>query len=247
MSTPALPNTPAPGTRKKKGPLFWILIGVGSLVLIGCLALGVGVYFLSRVASNAGVSLDDLKNRPGIAMGRMMVATNPDWEMVKENEDDQSIVVHNKKTDKTFTLRFNQATRQLEMEDSDGNRSVIDARNGQIETESADGSTAKFGADTGEALPFWVPPYPGSSPKSNFSENGSDGKVTTFAFDTSDPADKVFDFYEKQLKDNGFTITARQAVGVVSTLAAEDSTQKRRVTVTAPGDGPVMIQTIEEK
>ena len=245
MSTPALPNSPAPGTRKKKGPLFWILIGVGSLALIGCLVLATGFYFLKQAASNAGVSMDDLKNRPGIAAARLMASLNPDLEIVGDNEDGESIRVRDRKTGKVSTIRVNPQTKALEIEDGEGNFEKFDLKKGQIDVQGSDGSSASFGADTGEALPSWLPSYPGSSPKSNYSGTTDEGKMSTFAFETSDPADKIFDFYEGRLKDNGFTITSREAVGVVNVLAAEDSAHQRRVTVTAPGDGPVMIQTVE--
>ena len=76
---------------------------------------------------------------------------------------------------------------------------------GGMEVKSSEGAM-KMGANADKA-PDWVPAYPGSSPQYTYSATNPNEQAGAFAFSTSDELEKVFSFYEDQLKSRGFTVS----------------------------------------
>jgi len=242
MSTPAFPNPPGLNAKKGKGPLFWILIGIGSLALVGILIVGSIAFFGYRMMQNAGISAEDFKNNPALAAARIAVAANPDLEILSEDQDDQSITVRQKSTGETMTMRMNPDTGAFEMETDKGSFRV-DGKSGQMRIEGENGETAVIGSGVDAKLPAWLPAYPGTDPKPSASIRTPDGESLSIAFKTSDSGQKVMDFYEERLKGDGFTINSRTSLPTGGMLIAEDGAKKRTAIITMGAEGEVMIQT----
>ena len=72
------------------------------------------------------------------------------------------------------------------------------------------------------ALPSWIAAYPGSPPQANGS---------AFVFQTKDPAEKILDFYERQLAQNGVHKEARGGGEYGGFLSAADDSHNRNVMI----------------
>ena len=164
---PAAPLPPP----KKSNVLKWVLIGIGAcFMLIVVAVVGLGL-FVAQKAKQAGLDTDLIKKSPALAAAKMMVAANPDVEMVSADEGKQEITVREKKTGKVYTMSFE------------------DAKSGKFTMKENGKTTLTVGGKA--KVPAWVPDYPGSDPQGAFSAQGEDGASGTFTFKTSDSSDKV--------------------------------------------------------
>src|ERR1700694_1807754 len=80
------PVPPPPLPPKKSNVLKWVLIGIGAcfmLVVVAVVGLGL---FVAQKAKQAGLDPDLIKKSPALAAAKMMVAANPDVEMVSADE-----------------------------------------------------------------------------------------------------------------------------------------------------------------
>ncbi len=99
-------TSPVVPERKKRGALFWILIGVGSLFLLAVVAIGGISYVAYRTMANAGVTTDLLKSNPKFAAHKMLVMVNQDLEVVSENPATDEIIVRSKSKGTTLLHRM---------------------------------------------------------------------------------------------------------------------------------------------
>jgi hypothetical protein len=76
-------------------------------------------------------------------------------------------------------------------------------------------------------LPAWIAAYPGTTPRANGS---------AFVFQTKDPAEKVLDFYERQLDRNDVHKEARGGGEYGGFLSAADDSHNRNVMVEVHAD-----------
>jgi hypothetical protein len=92
-----------------------------------------------------------------------------------------------------------------------------------------------------KALPSWVGAYPGSAPQ----RSGND-----FVFETKDPAEKILDFYQRQLLQNGLHMGMRGGGEYGGVLTAEDDAHTRSVTIQIRSDkgaSEVTITPLQKK
>ena len=97
-------------------------------------------------------------------------------------------------------------------------------------------------SDDPKALPSWIAVYPGSHPQ----PVGS-----AFVFYTQDPAEKVLDFYERQLAPNGVHKEARGGGEYGGFLSAADESHSRNVMIEVgppdKGANAVSITVVKKK
>jgi hypothetical protein len=235
---PAVPAA-APAAPRKTSPLVWILVAVfGLFVLFGIAVVGGGL-FLAHKAKQAGLDTELMRNNPGLAMAKLLAATNPDLEVVSSDDSRGLITIRQKSTGKTMTVSFDDMKRGKFTFKEDGKDAVTleahgDGDTGSLQVKSGSESVS-MGANQPLALPSWMPAYPGSKPASVFSMNGKDGKSASFQFQTQDAPKDVVAFYERELKQAGFRITANitgdsgtSSGGMVS---GDDTANKRSVVV----------------
>jgi hypothetical protein len=230
VQSPPPPGAPQP-PKKGMGPLAWIGIGCGVIILIGIIVMAAGAYlFKTRV-------VDPMKDNPSLAAAKLVVAASPDLEMVKEDPKAQTITVHNKKTDETVVVSLDDAKNGRFKFSSNGKgASSIDfSQQGiSVKTQDEKGKESTFvaGAGAPKDLPAWLPTYPGATVQGGYSSKSAEATVQTFGLTTTDSPDKVIAFYQDQLKNNG--LTAQQptttAVGGQTTIASltADSPDKKR-------------------
>jgi hypothetical protein len=91
------------------------------------------------------------------------------------------------------------------------------------------------------ALPSWVGAYPGAAPQ----RSGND-----FVFETKDQAEKILDFYQRQLLQNGLHMGMRGGGEYGGVLTAEDDAHTRSVTIQIRSDkgaSEVIITPLQKK
>ena len=214
-SYPPVPP-PAPlSPPQKSNVLKWVLIGIGACFMLMVVAVvGIGM-FVAHKAKQAGLDPDLIKRSPALAAAKLMVAANPDVEMVSADEGKQVMTVRDKKTGKVYTMSFD------------------DAKNGKF-TMTEDGKTTLTVGGKAKA-PAWVPDYPGSDPQGAFSAQGEDGAGGTFTFKTKDSSDKVIKYYQDQFKASGLNVTTnitnQNGQSAAGMLGAQDEAKKHTVTV----------------
>ncbi len=259
MSSPTPPGLPPqfppqqPVASKSKGPLFWILITLGILVVLVIGAATVGSFFIYRAAKNAGLDPSLMKNNPGLATAKLLVAANPDLQAVSTDDGSGTITVRQKSTGDILKLRFDMEKKTMIATDKDGKEVTFrvsgDQNAGSFEINSDKGDV-KFGAATGNSMPAWVPVYPGSSPQGTMSSQTPEGNQSVFTFKTKDSASQVVDYYQKELISAGLQMTSRGGGDYGGVLTAEDASKSRTVVINVqsePGGSQGAITVVEKK
>ena len=234
VQSPPPPGAPPP-PKKGIGPLGWIGIGCGVIVIIGFIVMAAGAYlFKTKV-------VDPFKKNPGMAAARGIVAVNPDLELVSADDDAQTLTVHDKKTNETITMSLDDVKngRWKFSSAGKGAGSIDIGQQGiSVKTQDAKGQVSTFVAGGGapKDLPAWLPTYPGATVEGGFSSKSAEGSTQTFGLTTTDTVDKVLAFYQDQLKNNGLTVLqpTTMAVGgqtTTGTVIADSPDRKRHVQV----------------
>ena len=220
------------------------------LMVVG--AVTIGGFFVYRAAKSAGFDSTLLKNNPGLAIAKMAVAANPDLETVSTNDSAGTITVRDKTNGDVLTLRFDTEKKTLVATDKDGKEVRFnvsgDDKSGSLEINSDQG-TVKIGAAASNNMPAWIPVYPGSAPQGTMSINSPEGNTSTYAFKTKDGAEKVLDFYEKEMGNAGLKKTMRMGADAGGMLTAEDAAKTRTIAVNvgSSGEGTDVSVTVVEK
>jgi hypothetical protein len=208
---PMTPAPPPPAATRKTSPIVWILVIVFGLFALGAIGVvGTGWFVLHKVR-RAGLDPDLFRTNPGLAVGKILAATNPDLDVVDTNEGAGTVTVRDRRNGKRFTMSFDAA------------------RNGSFSMKADDGDgkggTLEFGAAA--KLPSWLPQYPGSHAEPMFSAKGSSddgaGEAGNFTFKTDDPPSKVLSFYEDKAKELGMSLQRINAAGTATIVASGES------------------------
>jgi len=211
---PVPPPAPLPPP-KKSNVLKWVLIGIGAFFMLIVMAVvGLGL-FVAHKAKQAGLDTDLIKRSPALAAAKLVVAANPDVELVSTDEGKQEMTVRDKKTGKVYTMSFE------------------DAKNGKFTMKEDGKTTLTVGGKA--KVPSWVPDYPGSDAQGAFSAQGEDGAGGTFTFKTKDSSDKVVKYYQDQFKASGLNVTSnitnQNGQSMAGMLSGQDESRKHNVTV----------------
>lgn len=211
---------PMPPARKTS-PLVWVLVIILGLFFLGfasCAAFGL---YVAHKAKQAGIDPDLWKNNPSLAVGKILAATNPNVEVVRSDEGAGTVTIRDKTTGKETTMTFDQAR--------SGKFSIT------ADDDKGGKATMQFGGAANISdLPSWVPKYPGSESHSTFAVKGSGSDLDeggSFTFNTTDPADKVVDFYKGKSQDLGLKVKLTSTTGDTSMFEAADEGEKRSLMV----------------
>jgi hypothetical protein len=238
----AAPNA-APAVPRKTSPIVWILVAVLGLFVLGGIAVVGGGLFLVHKAKQAGLDSELMRNNPGLAMAKLLAATNPDLEVVSTDDSRGRITIRQRSTGKTMTVNFDEMKRGKLTFKEDGKDAVTleshgDGSTGSLQMKSGSESL-NIGANQA-TLPAWVPAYPNSKPVSTFSLSGKEGTSASFQFQTPDAPKDVVAFYERELKQTGFrinaTTTSDSGTSSGGLVSGDDSANKRTVLVTVGND-----------
>lgn len=235
--TGAVPPVPVPQKSSGNKILFWILGIIVGIILItfgSCAVIG---FYAVHKAKPAGMDSDLMKKNPVYATAKMAASMSPDAELVSSDDSTGTIVVRDKKTGKTTTMKFDPDKKSMVVTDENGKTTTMtttgDGANGGMEVKSSAG-IMKIGANADKA-PDWVPAYPGSSPQNTYSASNPNEQTGAFTFLTSDAPEKVISFYEDQLKSRGFTASKMTGTSEGKTggmVSGQDKANNRTVVAT---------------
>jgi hypothetical protein len=217
------------------------------IIVLGVIALTLGGLFIAHKVKQAGLDPDLIQKHPELAAVKMMVATNPDAELVGVDEDKGIVTIRDKKTGKTITMNFEDIKKGKLTMESEGKKvefeGHVEGDTGSL-TVKTDEGTAKFGAGAVQ-MPDWLPAYEGASVQ-GFSAQGATGSGGSFAFKTNDPSDKVAAFYKDALQREGFTVEVAERPGGVL-LNGHSGSRTAVVNIMSVGTGSTVNGTFEEK
>jgi hypothetical protein len=242
MSVQSPPPYAPPQQPQKKGmgALGWIAIGCGVIVLLVVVVLA-GLGFWAKQAA------ERFKDNPGMAAAELAVKINPDLDLVSKDEKAGTITVHNKKDGQTVTFNVGDVKNGHFQFSSDKGSASFDMNGTQgmgsikVTDDKGKQSTMNFGAGAPSALPSWVPQYPGGTTKGSYSGENPQAKSGGFTVEISDSVDKTIEWYEGQLKSNGFktqkaTYSANASSSTGGTVGGTSDDQKRTVQILVSSD-----------
>ncbi|HWG86884.1 MAG TPA: hypothetical protein VN679_03805 [Candidatus Acidoferrales bacterium] len=242
MSTPSMsPQMPGgmpPAPPKSSGAkvILWIVGVFAALVIFVIVALaGLGFFFMHK-AKQAGLDPELIRKNPGLAAAKMVVMNNPQLQVVSSNDNTGTMVVREKKSGKTTTLKFDAAKKTMVVIDDQGKQASItaDTDSGTLVMKGDDG-TVKIGANANSA-PGWVPVYPGVSPQNTMSVEEKGKQSGTYVFASKDSPDKIMSYYSEQLTSAGMKLTTTTAGSDGGVISANQDGDARTVLVTVSSD-----------
>jgi hypothetical protein len=235
--------------KKGGGGLKWVLIGCGGFILVGVIAIGSIFYFGYQKAKQAGLDPELMQRNPTLAAAKIAMMNNPNVEFIRIDESKNTVIVRDKKTGKEITISADKAADGKIVVSEDGkDKVVIGGKDGSIEVNGADGKV-KIG-NTSSKLPDWLPEYPGVKIEGIYSHDTAESSGAGFNFVTEDSVEEVMDFYEDELKQEGFKITktTSQVNGKASgSVVGNDAGYQRSVVVNASIlNGETKVQIVSQ-
>ncbi len=248
--SPVPPPPGSPPPKKGLGPLAWVGIGCGVLLVIGMVLVAAGGWFAKK-------QIDKFADNPGFAAAELIVRANPDLELVSSDREKNTLTVRNKKTGETLTVNAEDIKDgKVTVTNEKGETVDFSASQEGVKITNEKGEVATLGGSAGgpKDLPSWVPVYAGGTVQGTFESTNAEGRTVAFTVSTQDPIDKVVSFYESKLKDEGFTVdkstmSTNDQTGF-STVSGKSADGKREVgvVVTAtPGQGTQAAVTVQDK
>jgi len=227
------------------GPLAWVAIGCGAIILIGILAVTAGGLFVAKKAKDF---IEDVESNPVAAAAETIVRLNPELELVESDRQGGKITVREKGTGKVLTFNYEDLEYgRFSFEDSEGESTSVDfSQTGDGETGTLSVSTNEGTSTWGTAgaaveLPDWLPAYTGSaSGIGGFSSSTSDRRSGSYIFTTDDEPQQVLAFYQEVMDDLELETSRTSYSGGGSSVESITGTadgQSLTVTVSSTEDG----------
>ncbi len=234
MTYGSAPAAPAPPAKKGLGPLAWILIGCGGLIVLLGILFFAGVGFLGYKAKQFA---ENAESKPVETLAKVVAMTNPEIAFVSADEEAKKATFRNEKTGETLTISLEDMQAGKISFETDKGKVEFNAQggeNGQFQVTTEDGKVIKAGVSDADNRPDWVPVYPGSSVQGGVAASGSEGEGGLFSLTTDASVADVFDYYKKQLQAAGFNLNEQtfSANGVETrTLVANRDSDGHGLTV----------------
>lgn len=249
-----------PPAKKGGGVWLWVVGGCLGLLLIGGIAIAVlGYWGFKTVQETTGLSAEEMENRPAFAAAKLLVALNPDIELVSADEATQRITIREKATGKTVSVTLDELKEgRIRFTDEAGEEFDVriqgDGETGSLQVESADGKNVmQFGAGRPDDLPEWVP-----VPEGTFTsrQRVSSGGTEFYGGKLSSPlsADAFAEWFDAAARAKGLNVTnrtvSRTGSGGSVFLQATQDGDKRSLSAVGTADSSgkleVMYTAIEK-
>ncbi len=252
-TTPTAPP-PAPAPAKKTSPWVWVAVGCAAIIVVVLVVLGGLTFWVGhKVKGYAELA----QKNPAMAAAKLMVAANPDIEIVSEDDGAGTITVRNKKTGETITMNAKDIKEgRLSFKNEKGEEMTFEGKGeggtGSLKIHTKEGETT-FGAGSAANLPGWVPSYPGAEAQGTYSASTKQGNSGGFSFKTSDSADQVMAYFESHLKSAGFEVNTSkfeqngEVSGGIVQGAEKGGRRSVHLTVGAEKTGGTTVSVIYEE
>jgi hypothetical protein len=242
-------SQPPQPPKKGMGPLGWIAIGCGIILVLCFIVFGVFGYFAKK-------KFDQFSKNPAKTTAELIVRANPDLELVSEDDKAGTITVRDKKKNETVTLNFDDIKNGKFKMTTDKGTTTIDgstAGSDGIKVTDEKGQTATFGGGAPKDLPSWLPVYPGATAQGSMASTTNEGRSGGFSLNTKDSIEQVASFYESKLKDAGLTVEKnmmssndKTSGGTISGNSA-DKKRTAAVILSTSDTGTQAVITYEDK
>jgi hypothetical protein len=243
-------SQPPQPVKKGMGPLGWILIGCGVILVVCLIAFSVIGYFAKK-------GIDKFSKNPTKTAAELMVRANPDLELVSTDDKAGTMTVRDKKTNKTATLNFDDIKNGKFQVTTDQGTTTIDGSGatsgGAVKVTDEKGQTATLGGGSPKDLPSWLPSYPGATAQGAMTSTTNEGRSGGFSVSTTDPIEKVASYYESQLKAAGLTVEKNmmssndKTSGGTITGNSADKKRTAAVMLSVADTGTQAVITYEDK
>jgi len=245
---PVVPQRPA---KKGLSPLAWVGIGcLGLLVIGGIVATVATVFVVGKVKEVAS----EMKDDPVATTAKLLAAANPDIELVSTDKENRMVTFRDVNTGQELTfgyddieqgrVSFSSGSETAELEVTPG-----DDGSGGLTIKTSEGTaTFSAGGDASDR-PDWVPVYPGVTPTSNFSAEGTGQYTGTFSFTSDSDIETILDFYDDQVKQAGLETKSRTTTseGAIWVAASSDDSRGLTVMASKQGGGMEVVVSFTEK
>ncbi len=202
-------------TKKGLGPLAWIAIGCGVIILVVGIVMVAGGVFLAGKAKDFA---EEMEKNPGLTTARTIVKLNPELEEVAVDEDAGTITVRNTKTGEEITVDF-EDLKEGKLSFSSGDKSVtVDASEEGLSIQTEEGDERlelSTGNQVTEDVPEWVPVWPGAELEGRSTMRHSGGLNGGFQLVAPVATAEAVEFYRSRLDGQGFDVR-------VSTYATDE-------------------------
>lgn len=197
---PAAPATVAPS--KKTSPWVWVAVGCGGLLLIVTLVFVLAGLWVFKKGKEF---VHTAEKNPAVAAAKLIVAANPELELVEADENAGTVTIRNKKTGETVTLDAKEVRKgklSFRTEKGEELRFEGSKQEGSFKI-SSKGGELTFGAN--QSLPSWVPLPAGAKPAGAFAASGKGEEHGWASFESQESPADLLRFYETALKGTGFS------------------------------------------
>lgn len=229
-----------------RGVAFLRFLGwVVAVILLGLVAMaGLGFYWMHK-AKEAGLNPELIRKNRDLAAAELAVIRSGEVRVLSRNDAAGTMVVRDKKTGKTTSLKFDPATKSMvaASEQAKPTKAVTDPNSAAPPVKNS-GESLNINPG-GIDIPSWVPVYPGASPQNNTSVNDNQKQSGTYTFISGDAPDKLLSYYSDQLASAGMKLIKSSAPDK-TTLSAQDSSRTVLITVSGSGDGTHVSVSYEE-
>ncbi|MEO6192008.1 MAG: hypothetical protein ABIS20_03295 [Thermoanaerobaculia bacterium] len=235
-------------------PLAWVGVGCIVLLVLAGIAVGIMGWFAKR-------AVDKFAENPTLTAAELMVRANPDLELVSSDKKTNTLTVKDKKTGEVTTFSAEQAkngdfsgfkvktdkgTATFGASGENGGTLKVTDEKGQVTTFNAGGGSAK------QTLPSWLPEYPGGTVQGTFDTTTNETRSAAFSVSTKDDSNKVLDYYEAQLKNNGFkpeksTFNNNGQTGGTVSGKSEDGKHEVSVIVSTSAEGTQALVSFQDR
>jgi hypothetical protein len=247
MTPPGRGGTPS-SRSSPQGTAFLRFLGwVVAVILLGLIAMaGLGFYWMHK-AKEAGLNPELIRKNRDLAAAELAVVRSSDVRVLSRNDAAGTMVVRDKRTGKTTSLKFDPVRKSMVAIDEQARPARVTS---DISPSAAQPNNPGEGAGVnpgGASVPSWVPVYPGVSPQRTASENGNDKQAGTYVFLSSDAPEKVLSYYSEQLNSAGMELNTASAADKTTISAGQGSSGRSVVvTVSRGSDGTRVSVSYEE-
>ncbi len=231
---PAAPATVAP--RKKTSPWVWVAVGCGGLLVIITLVIAITSLWVFKKGKEF---VHTAEKNPAVAAAKLIVAADPELELVEADEDSGTVTIRNKKTGETLTLDAKEVQKgKLSFHTDKGEELRFEGgeQEGSFKISSKEGELT-FGSNP--SLPSWVPLPTGAKPVGAFAASGEGGEHGGASFESNESPADLLRFYETALKGAKFSPSVsrfEQDGKVVGGLVSGEHADGRKLSVTVASE-----------
>ena len=231
-----------------RGTAFLRFLGwVVAVILLGLVAMaGLGFYWMHK-AKEAGLNPDLIRKNRDLGTAEVAVIRRGDVRVLSRNDAAGTMVVRDKKTGKTTSLKFDPSTKSMVDVDEHSKQAAVQAMETSAISETKPPDTTQPPASSGNGS-SWLPIYPGTSAQTTVSHDETGGERGSYVFVTMDAAEKVLSYYSEQLTTAGMKVSTAPAPDGTSISAVEESKGRSvQVTISKASDGTRVSLSYEEK